>query len=146
MRVLAVDYGTSRIGLAAGTIELKIAMPLCVISATGQPDSDAELVLRKAKELQGIIDIFVVGLPKNMDGSEGKQAELTRTFAQCLGNLSKKPVILQDERLSTFSAANKFCTSAKRRDNKTKKHIKPKEGLDAISAAVILERYFEEIK
>ncbi len=145
MRIIAVDYGKVRIGLAAGTSELKIAMPLCVISATGRPGNDAELVVRKASELQGVIDKFVVGLPKNMDGTEGEQAKLTREFAEYLGKISEKPIILQDERLSTFSAESKFNQLDKGCDRRRKKR-NPKEGFDAISAAVILERYFEQLK
>ena len=145
MRIIAIDYGTKRIGLATGTSELKIAMPLCVIDASGKPTDDAQLVMRKARELQGKIDIFVIGLPKNMDGSEGNQAKLTRKFAEHIKTITGKDVILQDERLSTFSAENKFRQSEKANNKKKKRqqHNKPREGLDAISAAVILERYFE---
>ncbi len=140
MRIIAVDYGTRRIGLATGTSELRIAMPLCIVESAGDFEKDAKLIIDKSRELQGEIDMFVVGLPVNMDGSEGKQAELTRKFAHQLEKISGKKVVLQDERLSTFSAESKFVQSDKSDNSHS---YKPKEGFDAVSAAVILERHFE---
>ena len=101
-KFLGIDYGRKRIGLAIGEAETRIALPLETIDGRNDPTRDARLVvLAVANEDVGA---FIVGLPLNMDGSEGPQARFTRRFAGELARLSGRPVHLQDERLSSVAA------------------------------------------
>lgn len=101
-RYLGVDYGSKRIGLAIGDDRLRIASPLETISSAGGPVRDAEEIAARAAN-QGAMAI-VVGVPINMDGTEGPQAALTRRFIDALKARAQVPVFEQDERLSSFAA------------------------------------------
>ena len=132
MRYLAIDYGTKRTGLAICDQAETIASPLTVIQ--GQKD-----LIQKISEIIDAenVDAVILGLPLNMDGSEGPQAELVLKFGKQLQNHLKIPVLLHDERLSSFGAAEKL-TSAQYTRKKKKKRI------DAIAAAEILESFLEQ--
>lgn len=101
-RILGIDYGTKRIGVAMADLETRIATPLTMLEGSGDVTKDAAMVNDLAVREDS--QVFVVGLPLNMDGSEGAQAALTRKFAAALERLSKQPVHHQDERLSSFAA------------------------------------------
>src|SRR5262249_23666795 len=101
-RYLGIDYGTKRIGLAVSDDAGRIAMPVDVIAGTGDPLRDAQAVAAAAEDHEG--EHFIVGLPLNMDGTEGPQARLTRRFAGELARRSGRPVDFQDERLSSAAA------------------------------------------
>lgn len=99
---LGIDYGIRRIGLAIVDTETRVAMPLDTIDGRNDVTRDARNVADR-----GVVeaaDAFVVGLPLNMSGTDSEQTRLTRRFAAELERLSKKTVILQDERLSTYAA------------------------------------------
>jgi len=132
MRYLAIDYGTKRTGLAICDPAETIASPLAVIQGhTELLKKIADVV--KAENVEAI----VLGLPLNMDDSEGFQAKLVLKFAEQLKEHLHIPVHLQDERLSSFSAEEKLA-SAELKRGKRKKH------LDAIAAAEILEAFLEQ--
>ncbi len=99
---VGIDYGTRRIGLAISGADARVAMPLTTVAGRGDPSKDAAAVLDGVRDHD--VDVFVVGLPLNMDGSEGGQAKLSRTFGDALARHSKKPVAYQDERLSSHAA------------------------------------------
>ena len=101
-RFLGIDYGTKRIGLAVGDDETGIASPLTTVKGTGRVEQDVPAVLEPSGDYP--IDAFVVGLPLNMDGREGKQAKLTRAFGDALAHSADLPVYYWDERLSSFAA------------------------------------------
>lgn len=103
-RWIGVDYGTRRIGLAIGEMSdnLRIAFPAETLAASGAPDADARLVAKFAQS-QNAAGI-VVGLPLNMDGTVGPQAQLTQKFIAALRTVAQLPVETQDERLSSFAA------------------------------------------
>lgn len=132
MRYLAIDHGSRRIGLAICDAGQTIASPLCVLD--GRTD-----VLARIAEIAKTEDVgaVVVGLPLNMDGSEGPQAAKAKAFASRLGQRLGLPVCLQDERLSSFGAAEKLqaagLSKARRRDR-----------LDAVAAAEILQAFLDE--
>ena len=129
MRYLAIDYGTKRTGLAICDPAETIASPLTVIQ--GQKEllkKIAEVV--KAENVQAI----VLGLPLNMDDSEGFQTKLVLKFAERLKEHLDVPVHFQDERLSSFGAEEKLAFSKFSRGKKEKR-------LDAIAAAEILEAF-----
>ena len=136
MRYLAVDYGTKRIGLAICD-ELEItASPLAQIRAAtgGSLRTDAQAVARIAAEYD--VAEYVVGLPYNMDGSLGPQAQLCQRFAQALGQITSKKVHLFDERLSSDTAEAKLLET----------HLTPKKRrarTDMLAAALILQSFLD---
>ena len=132
MRYLAIDHGSRRIGLAICDARETIASPLCVLD--GRKDVLAEIAgIVEAEGVEGI----VLGLPLNMDGSEGPQAAKAKAFAEQLGRRIGLPIYMQDERLSSFGAAEKLestgLSRARRRDR-----------LDAVAAAEILQAFLDE--
>lgn len=132
MRYLAIDYGTKRTGLAICDRAETIASPLTVIQ--GQKE-----LLQKISEVIEAenVEAVVLGLPLNMDGSEGAQSKLVLKFGKQLQNRLKIPVLLQDERLSSFGAEEKLIPA-----NYTRK--KKKKRLDAVAAAEILESFLQQ--
>jgi putative Holliday junction resolvase len=99
-RLLGVDLGTKTIGLALSDVERRIATPLETLKRTKfTPDADA---LRRVVERFGVGGL-VVGLPLNMDGSEGPRSQATRAFVRNLKPLVNIPVAFWDERLSTMA-------------------------------------------
>ncbi len=131
MRYLAIDYGNKRTGLAICDRSETICSPLMVISA--QYD-----VLQKIIDVIGTegVEAVVLGLPLNMDNSEGPQAKIVRLFAEELQAKIDIPLHFQDERLSSFAAKEKLAPAELTR-KKTKKR------LDAVAAAQILEAFLE---
>ena len=101
-RYIGIDYGTKRIGLAVGDSATVVATPMDVVTGCNNPDVDVDAVLAVVADYQ--IDALVVGLPLNMDDTEGKQAKLTRRFGTLLAERSGFEVVYQDERLSSFAA------------------------------------------
>lgn len=102
IRILGIDYGIRRIGIAVGDRETKIAAPLATLNGRNDVTRDARAVADLAASENAAE--FVVGLPLSMDGTESDQTALTRRFAAELARLSDKPVRLFDERLSSFAA------------------------------------------
>jgi putative Holliday junction resolvase len=134
-RLAGVDYGTRRIGLALTDTEQQLASPAETIAGTGSPRRDADSVLRwgTKNEIAG----YVVGIPLNMDGSIGPQAELTQKFIIALRTLAGQAnVIVWDERLSTFQADEWLAAGG------TKKP-KGDPRRDALAASAILRAYLD---
>ena len=136
MRVLAVDYGDSRIGLAVSDMLGIIASPVGTIKSNGMR-ADVDELSRKANELDA--QLIVLGLPLNMDGSEGERAEKTRKLGTVLSKVSGLPVEFIDERLTTVSAERALDEAEMRWD-------KRKNIVDTISAQIILQTYLDKIK
>jgi putative holliday junction resolvase len=123
MRVLALDYGTARIGCAISDPTGTLARPLPVIEPP-HPRPVAELVSEHEVEL------VIVGLPLKLDGSEGDQAEATRGFCGELERVLDVPVVTHDERLTTRMAqASRFAGA--------------EAAEDSLAAAHLLESYLE---
>ncbi len=131
MVILAVDYGDVRTGLAVCDKSEFLASPVCVITERNT-DKVLSQVAQKAKELKA--EEIAVGLPKNMDGSEGFRAEACKEFAEKLSSLSGIKTVLRDERLTTVSA-HKFLNMTDVRGSKRKSTV------DAVAAVIILEDY-----
>jgi len=131
MRVLAVDYGDARTGIAMSDLLCSIVGSTTVIHSRNQ-DKTIDEILRLIRE-NGVGEI-VVGLPKNMDGSEGPRAELCRAFAQRLEEASGLKVAMWDERRTTVEAHNILSMH----DYHGKKR---KNTVDAVAASLILEGY-----
>ena len=130
MKYLAIDYGTKRIGLATCDPTETITSPLAVIENSDKLLDEIASIIETEN-----VEAVIVGLPLNMDGSVGPQAELTKKFAEQLEKAIEIPIHLQDERLSTFEAEEKLAAA----DIK-----KTKAPLDAIAAAQILEDYLAQ--
>ena len=131
MKIMSLDLGKARTGVAVSDQTESFAFPNCVITEY----NEEKLILKicdKAEELG--VDLIVVGLPKNMDGSEGFRADECRNVANKIAELSKKEVVMWDERCTTISAHNVLNIT----NTKGKKR---KETVDAVAAVMILEDY-----
>ena len=132
MRYLCIDYGQKRTGLAVCDADETIASPLVVLDCPGNLVS-AILDIIKREE----IDAIVIGLPLNMDDTQGHAVKIVRSFAESIGRCIDIPIHFQDERLSSFDAEKKLAGLDLTRKKK-KKH------LDAIAAASILQAFLDE--
>jgi putative Holliday junction resolvase len=131
MRYLAVDVGDKRTGLAAGDDVVRLVQPVEVIQV---PRGPALLdALARAVERHGP-DALVVGLPLNMDGSEGGAAKSVREFGALLAERTRLPVHYQDERLTSFEADERMARSGRT-------HREKRELRDALAACAILEGF-----
>lgn len=136
MVIMSVDYGDVRTGVAVCDKNEILASPVMVITDSNA-DSLADKITSLAKEYRA--EMFVVGLPKNMDGSEGFRAEACREFAGKLKENSGLETELYDERLTTVSAHNALNATNTR--GKKRKAV-----VDAVSAVMILEDYMARRK
>jgi putative Holliday junction resolvase len=131
MRYLAIDFGEKRTGLAVCDADETIASPLVVLEGQGAlPERIAEVV--KSQQ----VDAVLLGLPLNMDGTEGGQVKRVRKFAGELSGYIDVEIEFFDERLSSFDAESKFVGSELTRKKKKKR-------LDAVAAASILQSFLE---
>ena len=131
MRYLAVDLGAKRTGLAAGDDVVRLVQPVEVVQV---PRGPALLdALARAVERHGP-DELVVGLPLNMDGTEGGAARDAREFGESLAARVGLPVRYQDERLSSFEADERMARSGRT-------HREKRELRDALAACAILEAF-----
>ena len=134
-RFLGIDYGTRRIGLAVSDPGATLASPLATIVSRGDVARDGKAVAAVAREYE--VDEFVLGLPLNMDDSEGVQAGLTRVFGDALGVRTGLPIHYCDERLSTFAAEELLRPAELTRKKK-------KARLDRVAAQVILQDFLDK--
>lgn len=130
-RIMGVDFGDARTGIAVSDLLCSIVGTTTVIHSRNMEKTIAEITAMVSGSDIGEI---VVGLPKNMDGSEGVRAELCREFAKRLGEATGLPVQLWDERRTTVEAHN--ILSQHNYHGK-----KRKDTVDAVAASLILEGY-----
>lgn len=97
-RLMGIDLGTKTIGLALSDVERRLASPLETLKRS-KFSTDSAQMLAKADQFD--VAAFVIGLPLNMDGSEGPRAQATRAFVRNMGALTPRPFLFWDERLST---------------------------------------------
>lgn len=131
MRVMGVDYGDARTGVAISDLLCSIVGTTTVIHSRNVEKTITQLC--QLVEREGVGEI-VVGLPKNMDGTEGARAELCRQFAAQLEEASGIPVALWDERRTTVEAHNIL-------SQHNYHGQKRKNTVDAVAAGLILEGY-----
>lgn len=131
MKIMGVDYGDARTGVAISDILCTIAGSTAVVPSRNRDKAIADIA-RMAKD--NLVGEIVVGLPKNMDGTEGERAQLCREFAQLLADATGLPVAMWDERRTTVEAHN--ILSAHNYHGKRRK-----ETVDAVAATLILEGY-----
>lgn len=130
-RIIAIDYGDARTGVAVSDLTGTLAGETLTIQ-----EWNAERLAQRLAFLARERDAerFVLGLPKNMDGTEGPRAEKARQFGEMLAAESGLPVVLWDERRSTIEAHAILHASGK----KEKKH---RATVDAVAASLLLESY-----
>ncbi|MDE6111634.1 MAG: Holliday junction resolvase RuvX [Eubacterium sp.] len=136
MKIMSVDYGDARTGVAFSDIGETLASPYTVIKETYQPkliDKLCEIAKKENAEK------IVVGIPKNMDGSYGFRAEACKEFGKNLEEKCNLPVDFMDERLTTVMAHNILSANNVRGK-------KRKETVDAVSAVMILQSYIDKNK
>ena len=133
MRILGVDYGERRIGLALSDMLGLTAQPLRTLRV--QTPAEGVEQIRTAVQ-ENAVERIVVGLPLNMDGSEGPQAVATREFAALLKNELSVPVDMQDERLSTVRAERTMIGADMTRAKREKQR-------DKMAAQFILQAYLD---
>ena len=135
-RLIGVDPGTKTIGLALSDVERRIATPLETIARV-KFSADAARMLALAAEFS--VAGFVIGLPLNMDGSEGPRAQATRAFARNLAALNAPPIIFWDERLSTAAVTRAMIEQDVSR-------AKRAAAVDKMAAAYILQGALDRLR
>ncbi len=135
-RLLGLDLGTKTIGMAISDSDWSIASPVRTLMRT-KFSADAKTLLRYAAD--ETVAGLVIGLPLNMDGSEGPRAQSTRAFIANLSKLNELPVLFQDERLSTFEAEQAMIAADTSRAKRAKK-------IDAVAAGVILQSALDRLR
>ena len=139
MRVLGIDYGARRIGLALSDATATLASPWRLVQ---RPPSEAETLRVMIGEINTLaadddgLEAVVVGWPRRLDGSPTDQTAIVQAFARALEARIDIPVVLQDERLSSHEAESRL---ARREADWRKRKAK----LDAAAAAVILQDYLD---
>jgi len=135
-KILSVDFGDTRTGLAVSDPSRLLASGIGYISPGGI-EKTADAVAEVARE-QGVVSV-VVGLPVNMDGSEGSRAQRCRKFASMLAERLSLPVAMFDERMTTMTASrylNETGTRGKKR----------KSVIDTLSAQIILQNCLDRLR
>ncbi len=130
---IGLDVGDVRIGIDISDMLRMIANARASYTRKGlEKDLRYFTDLAKAENA----DAFVLGLPKNMDGTEGERVEVTREFGDKLHEFSGLPVVYMDERLSTVAAERMLIQADVRRD-------KRKKVIDKVAACIILQNYLD---
>ena len=132
-KYLGVDYGDKRTGIAECDISGTLASGIGTLKESGMRHT-AMRVAREAAERSAVR--IIVGLPKNMDGSEGGRAETVRIFADILKEYTEIPIDFYDERMSTMLAYRYM-------DGTETFGKKRRENIDTLSAEVILQSYLD---
>ena len=135
-RVMGIDYGDARTGVALSDLLCSIVGSTSVVPSRNR-DKAINDIVRIAKEQD--VGQIVVGLPRNMDGSEGPRAQLCREFAELLREATGLEVIMWDERRTTVEAHNIL-------SQHNYHGQKRKNTVDAVAASLILEGYLNSLK
>lgn len=139
-RVLGIDLGTRRIGLAVADAGIGIARPVTTLNRAADADADAVALGRVCHELD--VAELVVGLPVEASGVEGPMAQAAREWAAAIGERLALPVTLQDERLSSFEAERRLGRAPRGRSggppSRTQRTAR-RARIDREAAAVILQ-------
>lgn len=132
-RLLGVDYGTKRVGLAVSTLDQAIASPLA--NYTRQNESlDTRHFITIVSEYQ--IQALVVGLPLHVNGDEGRKAKESRAYGKWLSGISQLPVTYWDERYTSMVADEYLLGAQLSRDQRKKR-------LDMVAAQIMLQSYLD---
>lgn len=140
VRVLGVDYGAKRIGLALSDATATLARPWQMVPSQGNPRQAAESIASVVRKLQQSddpdLDRIVVGLPRRLNGDDTDQTPMVRQFVSALSSLTSLPVDTQDERLTSVEAESRL--AARERDWRKRKQL-----IDAEAASIVLQDYLD---
>lgn len=136
MRIMGIDYGDARTGLAVSD-EMNILVGEAWTLNEWNPERVADVIAQEAQKRN--VGRLVLGLPKNMDGSEGPRAEKCRDFAELLRSKTDIELVMWDERRSSIEAHAILHANGK----KEKRHRKT---VDAVAASLILEGYLGTLR
>lgn len=136
-RKMGIDYGDKRIGIAFTDLLCVLANPYEVYKNVDE-EQTLQHIKDLAKEMQ--VSEIILGLPLNMDGTEGERTCVTKQFGNKLAEFTNLPIIYVDERLSSYEAEEML------KDQGVKSWEKRKEMLDMVSAQVILQTYLNAKK
>ena len=136
MRIMGIDYGDARTGLGVSD-EMNILVGEAWTLNEWNPERVADVIAQEAQKRN--VGRLVLGLPKNMDGSEGPRAEKCRDFAELLRSKTDIELVMWDERRSSIEAHAILHANGK----KEKKHRKT---VDAVAASLILEGYLGTLR
>ncbi len=137
MRIMGIDYGDARVGIALSDPLGITAQGVCTL-----PNRVYEKMLEKLFAIidENSVSKIVLGLPKNMDGTAGERVEVTKQFAEDVKVHAKDiPIVLWDERLTTVQASGILNTTNTR--GKDRKNV-----IDTVSACIILQSYLDGLK
>jgi putative Holliday junction resolvase len=135
-RLIGIDAGTKTLGLALSDVGRSIASPLETIKRS-KFSTDAARLLELCREHQ--IAGIVLGLPINLDGTEGPRAQSTRAFARNLNKLASLPILLWDERLTTAEAERMLIDADQSRRRRA-------EVIDKLAATIILQNALDRMR
>jgi len=135
MKILGIDYGTKRLGLAVSDEDAFLASPLPLIRRSRSLNRDLMAIRTLAREHD--ISLIVVGLPLHMNGTRGEMAERAKSFASELQKHAKLPVTCFDERGTTLEAEGMLIEAGFSR--KRRKDLK-----DSVAAAAMLQAYLDD--
>ena len=136
MRIMAIDYGDQRIGLAVSDLLGVLAGEAWTMNEWNR-ERAVQRIAEEAKKRE--VGSFVLGLPKNMDGTEGPRAALSREFKELLEAETGLPVVLWDERRSSIEA-HAILRAAGKKERVHRKTV------DAVAASLILEGYLGSLR
>ena len=136
MRLMALDIGDRRIGVALSDTGQMLARGLQVIRCRSR-ETDMAIIASLVSEHE--VEKIIVGYPRRLDGTVGEQARKVEAYAVGLQEVVDIPVILWDERLSTVRAQKAMIEAGRKRRER-------KERLDAVAAAVILQDYLDSLR
>jgi putative holliday junction resolvase len=142
MRVVGLDIGARRIGVAVSDATRTLARPVTVLTRTGSDDEAVRLVqaaIQRIAAEDDPVNAIVIGLPRRLDGSPNDMTPVVQAIAARIEAAMGLPVTLQDERLSSREAESRLAIREK--DWRARK-----QKLDAAAAAVILQDYLDERK
>ena len=135
-RLMGIDLGTKTIGIALSDVERRLASPLETI-ARRKFTLDAEAMLKLAAKYE--VAVFVIGLPLNMDGTEGPRSQATRAFVRALAAKTQIPFVYWDERMSTAAVTRELIAQDVSR-------AKRAEVVDRMAAAYILQGALDRLR
>lgn len=134
MRVIGIDLGSKRIGIALSDSDLTVATPLDVIERSGNVKNDHIAILKITDEWE--VKRIIVGLPISLDGTLGASAQSVIDEISKLGNLTDIPIETHDERFTTVTAEQILLQQNVKRDKK-------KRVIDKVAAAIILQGWID---
>ena len=134
MRVIGIDLGSKRIGIALSDSDLTVATPLDVIERSGNVENDHIAILKITDEWE--VKRIIVGLPISLDGTLGASAQSVIDEVNRLGNLTDIPIETHDERFTTVTAEQILLQQNVKRDKK-------KRVIDKVAAAIILQGWID---